>query len=150
MIPVKRAEQTEIPSVFPSNKEGGFAVWKRLQSGLFLYHSFHWRLTWHSEQVAFDQGPGQEPVVPPQWLKAFLPQPMAPWTAGSFFLPSWHAVRFYWHHLKLRDSIWGDNWLHSLHWWSPSQGFPGFSSAVRQMPGDLCTVSGTISLSPYH
>ena len=27
-------------------------------------------------------------------------------------------------------------------------GFLGFSSAVRQMPGDLCTASGIISLSP--
>ena len=28
-----------------------------------------------------------------------------------------------------------------------SGGFPGFSSAVRQMPGDLCTAPGIISLS---
>ena len=30
----------------------------------------------------------------------------------------------------------------------PSWGFPGFPSAVRQMPGDLCTASGIISLLP--
>ena len=32
--------------------------------------------------------------------------------------------------------------------WSPSWSFLGFSSAVRQMPGDLCTTSRIISLSP--
>jgi hypothetical protein len=31
---------------------------------------------------------------------------------------------------------------------SPSRGFLGFSSAVRQMPGDLCTALWIISLSP--
>ena len=31
---------------------------------------------------------------------------------------------------------------------SPSGGFLGFSSAVRQMPGNLCTAPRIISLSP--
>ena len=41
--------------------------------------------------------------------------------------------------------IWGDDWSHSFHRRSPNWSFPGLSSAV---PGDLCTVSGIISLSP--
>ena len=37
-----------------------------------------------------------------------------------------------------RDPIWGDDWSHSpFIRWSPSWGFLGFSSAVRQMPGDV-------------
>jgi hypothetical protein len=43
--------------------------------------------------------------------------------------------------------IWGDHWSHSLHRRSSSWGFPGFSSAVSQMPGDLCTAPRIISLS---
>jgi hypothetical protein len=31
--------------------------------------------------------------------------------------------------------------------WSPSWGFLGFSSVVRQMPGDLCTASVSLSLA---
>ena len=39
--------------------------------------------------------------------------------------------------------------LHSLFTrQSPSWSFLGFSSAVRQMPGDMCTAPGIISLSP--
>ena len=43
---------------------------------------------------------------------------------------------------------WGDDWSHS-HFirLSPSESFLGFSSAVRQMPGDLCTDPGIISWS---
>ena len=45
--------------------------------------------------------------------------------------------------------IWGDNWSHSpFIRRSPSWGFLGFSSAVRQMPGYLCTAPRIISLSP--
>ena len=59
------------------------------------------------------------------------------------------AVQSYRPHLEERDPIWGDDWSHSpFIRRSPSWGFPGFSSAVRQIPGDLCTVPGTISLSP--
>ena len=34
-------------------------------------------------------------------------------------------------HLEVRDPIWSDDWSHRLHPWSPSWGFPGFSSVVR-------------------
>ena len=48
-----------------------------------------------------------------------------------------------------KDSIWGDDWSHSpFIWRSPSWGFLGVFSAVRQMPGDLCTAPRIISLSP--
>ena len=51
-------------------------------------------------------------------------------------------------HLEERDPIWGDDWLHSpFIRRSPSWGFLGFSSALRQMPGDLCTAPRIISLS---
>ena len=52
-------------------------------------------------------------------------------------------------HLKERDPIWDDDKSHSpsirlsLSWC-----FLGFSTAVRQMPGDLCTASRIVSLSP--
>ena len=49
------------------------------------------------------------------------------------------AVRSYRPHLEEWDPIWGDDWSHSLHRVSLSWGFPGFSSVVMQMPGDLCT-----------
>ena len=69
---------------------------------------------------------------------------------NSFLLPLWRAVRSYGPHLEERDPIWGDAWSHSpFIRRSPSWGFLGFSSAVRQMPGDLCTAPRTISLSPY-
>ena len=71
----------------------------------------------------------------------------------------WEFTIFVWNILKcsslphleeVRDSIWGDDWWHSSFIRrSPSWGFPGFSSAVRQMPGALCTVIGIISLSPF-
>ena len=64
-------------------------------------------------------------------------------------LPSWCPVRSYRPHLEERDPIWGDDWLYSpFIRQSPSWGFLGFSSAVRQMPGDLCTAPRIISLSP--
>ena len=63
-----------------------------------------------------------------------------------FFFHSWCAVRSYQPHFEVRDPIWGDDWSHNLHRLSPSWGSPGFSSAVRQMPGDLCTAPGIISL----
>ena len=45
-------------------------------------------------------------------------------------------------------TIWGDDWSHSpFIRRSPSWGFLGFSSAVRQMPGDLYTAPRIISLS---
>ena len=67
----------------------------------------------------------------------------------SFLLPSWRAVRSYRPHLEKRDPIWGDEWSHSpFIRLSPSWGFLGVSSAVRQMPGDLCTAPRIIPLSP--
>ena len=40
--------------------------------------------------------------------------------------------------LEERDPIWGDDLSYSpFIRWSPSWGFLGFSSAVRQMPGDM-------------
>ena len=73
-----------------------------------------------------------------------LPRPLL----ISFLFPSWRAVRSYRPHLEERDPIWGDDWSHSpFIRRSPSWGFLGFSSAVRQMPGDLCTASRIISLS---
>ena len=69
----------------------------------------------------------------------------------SFLFPSWIAVRSYRFHLQERDPIWGDNWSHSpFIRRSPSWGFPGFSSAVRQMPWDLCTAPGIFHYHPYH
>ena len=51
-------------------------------------------------------------------------------------------------HLEERDPIWGNDLSHSpFIRRSPSWGFMGFSSAVRQMPGDLCTAPRIISLS---
>jgi hypothetical protein len=47
------------------------------------------------------------------------------------------------------DPIWGEGWSYSpFIKRSPSWGIPGFSSAVRQIPGDLCTALGIIPLSP--
>ena len=67
----------------------------------------------------------------------------------SFLLPSWRAVRSYRPHLEERDLIWVDDWSHGpFIRRSPSWGFLGFSSAVRQMPGDMCTAPRIISLSP--
>ena len=67
----------------------------------------------------------------------------------SLLLPFWRAVRSYRPHLEGRDPIWGDDWSQSpFIRWSPSWGFLGFSSAVRQMPGDLYTAPRIISLSP--
>ena len=63
----------------------------------------------------------------------------------SFLLLSWRALRSYRPHLETKDPIWGDDWSHSLHRRSPSWSFPEFSSAVRQMPGDLCTAPVIIS-----
>ena len=63
----------------------------------------------------------------------------------TFLLSPWRAVRSY---LEERDPIWGEDWSHSLFIRrSPSWGFLGFSSAVRQMPGDLCTAPRIILLS---
>ena len=68
--------------------------------------------------------------------------------SSFFLLPSWRALRFYRPYLDKRDPIWGDNWSHSpFIKRSPSWGFLRFSSAVRQMPGDLCTAPRIISLS---
>ena len=64
----------------------------------------------------------------------------------SFSIPD--VLQSYQPHLEVRDPIWGDGCSHSLHWWSPSWSFPGFSSAVRQMPGDLCIAPGITSLLP--
>ena len=83
-----------------------------------------------------------------QQLLLTIKTPLHPFPA-SCLLPSWHAVRSDWPQLDEKDPIWGDDWLHSSFIRrSPSSGFPGFSSAVRQLPGDLCTASGIISLSP--
>ena len=52
-------------------------------------------------------------------------------------------------HLEVRDPIRGNDWSHSpFIRRSPSWRFPRFSSAVRQMSGDLDTVPRIISLSP--
>ena len=68
---------------------------------------------------------------------------------NSFLLTSWRAVRSYRPHLEETDPIWGDDWSHSpFIRRSPSWGFLGFSSAVRQMPGDLYTAPRIISLWP--
>ena len=67
---------------------------------------------------------------------------------NPFLLPSWRAVRSYKPRLEERDPTWGDDWSHSSFIRrSPSWGFLGFSSAVRQMPGDLYTAPRIISLS---
>ena len=42
----------------------------------------------------------------------------------SFLLHFWRAVRTYQPNLEVRDSIWGVDWLHSLHLRAPSWGFP--------------------------
>ena len=66
----------------------------------------------------------------------------------SFLLPSWRDARSCRPHLEERDPIWGDEWSHSLFIRrSPSWGFLGFFSAVRQMSGDLYTAPSIISLS---
>ena len=63
--------------------------------------------------------------------------------------PFLSCSRSYQPHFEEWEPIWGDDWLHSpFIRWSPSWDFRGFSLAVRQMPGDICTVSGCISLSP--
>ena len=65
-----------------------------------------------------------------------------------YFLPS-PFLTYYRPHMEGRDPIWGDDWSHSpFIRQSPSWGFLGFISAVRQMPGDLCTTPRIISLSP--
>ena len=64
---------------------------------------------------------------------------------NSFLIPSWRALRTYRPHLEERDPIWGDDWSHNpFIRRSPSWGFLGFSSAVRQMPRDLCTAPGSL------
>ena len=71
----------------------------------------------------------------------FLPSP--------FLLPSSRAVRSYRPHLEERDPVWGDDWSHNpFIRRSPSWGFLGFSSVIRQVLGDLCTAPRIISLSP--
>ena len=64
----------------------------------------------------------------------------------SFLLSSWRCVRSYWPYLEVRDLIWGNDWSH----WpfirrSPSWGFPGFTSAARQMLGDMCAAPRIIT-----
>ena len=66
-----------------------------------------------------------------------------------FLIPNFSLHDVLCDHLEERDPIWGDDWSHSpFIRRSPSWGFLGFSTAVRQMPGYLCTASRTISLSP--
>ena len=80
---------------------------------------------------------GLRPVLPHHFLHSFL-------------LLSWRAVRSYRPHLDERDPIWGNDWSHSpFIRRSPSWDFLEFSSAVRQMPRDLCTTPRIISLSPF-
>ena len=50
-------------------------------------------LTRHSGQVVFGQEPGQELVIPPHQLKAFLPQSMAPWTTRRLISKFSSAVK---------------------------------------------------------
>ena len=67
---------------------------------------------------------------------------------SSHFKSRWQTCSFK-THLEERDPIWGDDWTQSpFIRRSPSWGFLGFSSTVKQMPGDLCTASKIISLSP--
>ena len=61
------------------------------------------------------------------------------WLQGGALRAGQALLLSYRPHFEVRDPIWGDDWSQSLHRRSPSWGFPGFSSAVRQMPGDLCT-----------
>ena len=76
----------------------------------------------------------------------FTPRPFL----MPFLLPSWRAVWSYRPHLEERDPIWDDGLSHSLFIRrSPSWGFLGFSSAVRQIPGDLCTAPGSFHYHPY-
>ena len=79
-------------------------------------------------------------------LWCFLPVPIFA-TFPSFSLPDelYDPTDVIW---RQETPIWGDDWSHSLHRRSPSSDFPRFSSAVRQMSEDLCTVPGIISLSP--
>ena len=59
----------------------------------------------------------------------------------SFFFLTFCAI--------LLTSFGGKDWSHSpFIRRSPNWGFREFSSAVRQMPGDLSTAGGIISLSP--
>ena len=45
---------------------------------------------------------------------------------------------------------WGNDWSHDpFIRRSPSWDFLGYSSAVRQLPGDMCTAPRIISLSPF-
>ena len=56
-----------------------------------------------------------------------------------------------WCHFEVKDPIWDDDWPHSSFIRrSPGWGFAEFFTAVRQMPGDLCTVPGIISLGAFY
>ena len=70
-------------------------------------------------------------VLLPFFLLSFL---------HSFLFLLWRLMRSYWPHLEVRYPISGDCRLIAFIRRTPHWGFPGFSSAVRQMPGDLCTV----------
>ena len=66
----------------------------------------------------------------------------------SFLLHSRRALWTYWHHLVVRDPVWGNDWSHSLFIRrSPCREFPWFFSAVRQIPEAMCTAPLIISLS---
>ena len=67
---------------------------------------------------------------------------------NSFFVLSWCAMRSYWPHLGVGTPFEAMTAHSPFIRRSPSWGFLGFSSAVRQMPGDLCTDPRIISLSP--
>ena len=67
-------------------------------------------------------------------------QPNQPYLVLLFFLPPFfllcYPIRLF---LEVQYPISGYDWAHSLHRLFPSWGFPGLSTAVMQMPGDLCT-----------
>ena len=81
-------------------------------------------------------------------INEWVLQHMGDYFGGRVFF-AWRVVRSYWRHLEEIDPIWGDDLTHSPFIRRPSScGFLGFSSAVRQMPGDLCTAARIILLSP--
>ena len=48
----------------------------------------------------------------------------SPTSKSCPFLLSSLPVRSYRPHLEVRDPTWGNGWSHTLHWQSPSWGFP--------------------------
>ena len=77
-------------------------------------------------------------------VEKFIPYPIL-----YFLRPCWCVVWSYRPNLEENYPIWGNDWSHSpFIRRSPRWGWLGFYSALRQMPGDLCTLPRIISLSP--